>query len=76
VNLQTVIPLAASNLSYPGCRAYPDMLEVGVPPGLHPNEKALSLPEQRAHFGAWAIVSSPLVLGLDVRNATLLAEVR
>ena len=28
VNLQTVIPLAAEGLSYPGCRAYPDMLEV------------------------------------------------
>ena len=26
--------------------------------------------EDRTHFGAWCVVSSPLVLGLDVTNAT------
>ena len=45
------------------------MLEVGVSPGLHKNEVALTPSEGRAHFGAWVIVSSPLVLGLDVRDA-------
>lgn len=73
-NLATVFPLAAQNLSYPGCRAYADMLEVGVPPGLHPNEVSLTYNEARSHFAAWAIVSSPLVLGLDVRNSTLVDE--
>jgi hypothetical protein len=28
----------------------------------------LSVIEARTHFGAWAIVSSPLVLGFDLRN--------
>ena len=32
----------------------------------------LTYSEARAHFGAWAITSSPLVLGLDVRNATVM----
>ncbi len=32
-NLQTIPPLAAANLSRPGCWAYPDMLEVGVTSG-------------------------------------------
>ncbi len=68
-NLATVQPLAAGGLSFPGCWAYPDMLEVGVTPGLHRNETGLTLAEARAHFGAWAIASSPLVLGLDVRSA-------
>ncbi len=48
------------------------MLEVGVPPGLHPNEVALTHTEARSHFGAWAITSSPLILGLDVRDPTVM----
>ncbi len=44
------------------------MLEVGVAPGLHKNEVALTFGEARAHFGAWCVTSSPLVLGLDVRD--------
>lgn len=51
------------------------MLEVGVTPGLHPNEVALTYNEARAHFGSWCITSSPLVLGLDVRNDTTLDSV-
>ncbi len=50
------------------------MLEVGVAPGLHNGEVALTAAENRAHFSAWAIVSSPLVLSLDVRNSTLMDE--
>jgi alpha-galactosidase len=45
-----------------------DMLEVGVAPGLHKGEVALTFSEARAHFGAWCVTSSPLVLGLDVRS--------
>lgn len=78
VNLQAMIPFTIPGrgagtgndapLSYPGCFAYPDMLEVGVAPGLHKGEVALTFAEARAHFGAWCVVSSPLVLGLDVRD--------
>lgn len=66
-NLNTIPPIAAANLSVPGCHAYPDMLEVGVtntqsvfPP--------LSYVEARSNFGAWAIVSSPLILGMNVTD--------
>lgn len=33
----------------------------------------LTAVESRSHFGLWAIVSSPLILGFDVTNTTLLA---
>ena len=31
--------------------------------------------QSRAHFGAWAVVSSPLILGFDLSNSSLLASV-
>ena len=68
INLPRTLPVLRANLSFPSCYAYPDMLEIGVTPGLHKGEVALTPAEARAHFGAWAIVSSPLVLGLDVRD--------
>uniref|UniRef100_A0A7S3LMS6 Alpha-galactosidase n=1 Tax=Aplanochytrium stocchinoi TaxID=215587 RepID=A0A7S3LMS6_9STRA len=58
-NLQTTIPLARNGLSRPGCWAYPDMLEVGI---------RLSYEESRSHFGAWCIVSSPLILSHDLND--------
>jgi alpha-galactosidase len=51
------------------------MLEVGVTAGLHKGEVDLTHAEARAHFGAWAITSSPLVLGLDVRNDSVVDSV-
>jgi len=63
-NLQTTIQWAEAGLSRPGCWGYPDMLEVGVA-GLTPVE-------WRTHFGAWAIVSSPLTLSHDVNNDTVM----
>ena len=68
INLQLLEPWGALDLSYPGCWAYGDMLEVGVTPGLHPREVALTHAEARAHFASMAVLSSPLVLGLDVRD--------
>jgi len=53
-------------LSRPGCWAYPDMLEVG-----NMNNDT----EERAHFGAWIIVSAPLILGFDLTNQTILNRV-
>lgn len=47
--------------NYPGCWAYPDMLEVGRMP---------NNVEDRTHFGAWVITSSPLILGYDIRDNT------
>lgn len=69
--LQTVVPWL--RLSRPGCWAYLDMLEVGNPPG-GTGEMTPSLFENaaawRAHFGAWLIASSPLILSFDLKNET------
>jgi len=60
-NLQTTIPWQdpVAPLSRPGRWAYPDMLEVG---------NLATFQEDRAHFGAWCIVSSPLILGYDLTD--------
>jgi alpha-galactosidase len=59
-NLQSMTPfLGDPPLSRPGAWAYPDMLEVG---------QMASFEEDRTHFGAWCVVSSPLVLGLDLTD--------
>jgi len=80
-NLNSTRALAAANLSLPGCWAYPDMMEVGVTAtgGLSDCGSngtsvcvPLSVAESRSHFGAWAIVSSPLTLSFDLRNSTML----
>ena len=65
LNLQTMA--RANGLSGPGCWAYPDMLEVGNING--------SFAETRAHFGAWCISSSPLILSFDLTNHKVLEEV-
>ena len=71
-NLFTIFPLHDSKLSYPGCWAYPDMLEVGCQHGPGgPSDPGLTFEETRSHFGAWAIVSSPLTLSHDVSNKTV-----
>ena len=71
-NLGTVAPLHSSNLSYPGCWAYPDMLQVGCAHGPGgAGDPGLSGAETRTHFGSWAIVSSPLTLSHDVHNDTI-----
>jgi alpha-galactosidase len=49
-------------LSRPGAWAYPDMMEVG---------NMASFIEDRSHFGAWVITSSPLILGNDLNNESL-----
>jgi len=59
----------------PGCWPYPDMLEVGVTNSQRSNVPVLTNIEARSHFGAWCIVSSPLVLGFDLRNETELNSV-
>eukprot|EP00035_Acanthoeca_spectabilis_P008907 m.160027 g.160027 ORF g.160027 m.160027 type:complete len:448 (+) comp14544_c0_seq6:62-1405(+) len=66
-NANRVVPyLGSQPLSRPGCWAYADMLEVGV---------KLSYEESQSHFALWAIVSSPLILGFDLTNETVLQSV-
>lgn len=69
-------------VSHPGCWSYPDMLEIigsgqcsqsfeaGHCKHESPERRAggLSLNESRAHFGAWCVVSSPLILSHDLTN--------
>lgn len=66
-NLQTTIPFQhlTHPISRPSCWAYPDMLEVGNF-GYGNFEHPWAIRESRTHFGAWCVVSSPLILGLDL----------
>ena len=66
-------------LSSPGCFAYSDMLTIGSPAPDHLSDPAfvrnchgrrLSDAEARAQFAAFALLSSPLVLGFDVSSAS------
>lgn len=50
-------------MSRPGAWAYPDMLEVG---------RLKNFTESRSHYGAWAVMSSPLILSFDLRVTTVL----
>jgi alpha-galactosidase len=66
--LQYVRPYLATTrpVSRPGCWAFPDMLEVGNFDG------PLAFVESRTHFGAWCVVSSPLLLSTALADdATL-----
>merc|ERR1712232_193352 len=71
-------PRADKGESTPGCWIYPDMLEVGVtrtPDGWSADLPKLSFAEERSHFGMWCVSSSPLILGLDLRDAAALDAV-
>ena len=58
----------ATPLADKGCWVYPDMMMVGM--------SALKTAAwERAHFGAWCIVSSPLTIGFDVTDTALLDSV-
>ena len=81
-NIQWTLPFLNVTAPVPaarqGCYAYPDMLTLRSPAvgtasraasdaaGCSRNTAA----EERSIFGAWTIVSSPLVLGFDVGNDT------
>jgi alpha-galactosidase len=69
-NLQTTIKFQDLDapLAQPGCWAYPDMLEVGRVMEPAPGS---FFTWNRAHFGAWCITSSPLILGLELTDAKL-----
>lgn len=44
------------------------MLEVGVTNTQSPSNPPLSYTEARSHFGAWCVVSAPLILGLNLTD--------
>jgi len=46
----------------PGTWAYPDMMEVG---------RMANVQEDRTHFGAWVITSSPLIMGYDMNDESI-----
>ncbi len=72
-NLKTTYKYADTLLSRPGCWAYPDMLEIGCSNGPGGGEDpGLSDEEERTHFGAWAIISSPLIISMDINNLTVM----
>eukprot|EP01116_Phalansterium_solitarium_P006537 TRINITY_DN18871_c0_g1_i1.p1 TRINITY_DN18871_c0_g1~~TRINITY_DN18871_c0_g1_i1.p1 ORF type:complete len:430 (-),score=107.71 TRINITY_DN18871_c0_g1_i1:154-1443(-) len=61
------------SLSRPGCFAYPDMLEMGAPAAQFNtacDPTRMSFTESQGSFGAWCVLSSPLVLGFDLSNMT------
>lgn len=67
---------ARNGLSRPGCWAYPDMLEIGCPDWAHISPSGfLTDAETRAHFGAWCVLSSPLILSLDVWDEKTMEKV-
>jgi len=61
-NLEALIQ--ALPLSRPGCWAYGDMLVLGSP--------GVTFEEGRTQFGAWAILSSPLILTLNLTDGELM----
>jgi len=66
-NLQTTTAYQGEPpLARPGTWAYPDMLEVG---------RMASYEEDRTHFAAWAITSSPLILGYDLNDDNITSRV-
>jgi hypothetical protein len=76
-NVLSTIPYL--DVSSPGCFAYSDMLTIGSPAPDHMLDpafvencggKRLTDAEARAQFSAFALLSSPLVLGFDVANAS------
>ena len=69
-NLQKVVPYTAvaAPLSRPGCWAWLGQLQVGYVMQPH-NNTLLDLPWNRAHFAAWCVVSSPLMLGTNLLKA-------
>lgn len=69
-NAQSVRFYQQHNLTGPGVWAYPDMTVVGVSTsGVNPPIALPTHTEWRAHFSLWCVVSSPLILSLDLRNA-------
>ena len=70
-NLESLYPLADNNVSFPGAWAYGDMLL----PGFSNYLGTLGWVESRTQFGAWCILSSPLILAIDIIDDSSLGPV-
>jgi len=57
--------------SHPGCWAYPDMSEIGQFSGRDP----LRTDEERTHWGLWCIISSPLILSVDMSQTDIMDRI-
>ena len=70
-NLETAVRFLDGDrpLAGQGCWANPDMLEVG---NMDPGEATLDW--QKAHFSAWCVMSSPLMLGFDLLDEAKVEE--
>ena len=66
VNLESTANLAP--WAGPGRWNDPDMLEVGVSVETDAGPVSLTEDEQRAHLSLWSIVTSPLIMGHDLRT--------
>jgi len=69
-NLQSILPFTNRTVYPaigPGCWPYMDMLEVGVTTTQGPLPP-LTFTQARSHFGAWCILSSPLILSFDLTD--------
>ena len=56
-------------------RRLADAAAAAPPAGAAPPAEGAGDSWNRAHFGAWCIISAPLILGLDVRDDKLLAPI-
>ena len=70
-NMQSLFPIADNNVSFPGSWAYADMLL----PGYSNYLGTLPLVESRTQFGSWCILSSPLVLAINIIDDASLGPV-
>ena len=80
--MQSVRQYNEGGLTGPGCWAHADMLAVGVTEPQPPGAKhicstatarcSLNWTEMRSNFGAWCVISNPLVLAMDLRNKSAL----
>jgi alpha-galactosidase len=82
LNADSVEPYASSGRTGPTCWAYPDMLMIGVGTTCAGDTCAgreepplPTLIEQRAHYGLWCVLSSPLTLSMDFANRSLVDSV-
>ena len=82
-NLQSVAPhqpwlrSAGEVVTGPGCFAYPDSLEVGnLKSYAKDGSKNMSqFRMHRSNFGAWCVVSSPLILGHDLTDDLVMDKI-
>ncbi len=82
-NRDGILSYATLNLSQPGSWAYGDMLTIGVNPvswaysnpGSTATDASFGATEWQSHFSLWCVLSSPLVLSVDLSNPIIAQRV-